>query len=90
MEPFPLLRGSLKLWIDGLPDSDLKLWAKDVLLCMQVDLWCDSACSVRSPVGVDAHDFVPQPFSAPLLLPCPAEGLHGVGSASHLKAWPDF
>eukprot|EP00439_Symbiodinium_sp_Y106_P031366 s764_g3.t1 len=69
VEPFPVLRNTLAEWIEGLPDTSLRAWAKDVLLCMQVDLHCQVASRVPRPRAETPDVFTPLLEPLPL---CPA------------------
>ena len=59
VEPFPMLRATLAYWHASLSPSPVKEWASDVLLCMQVELWCDSASRVPRAVSQRSADFCP-------------------------------
>ncbi|OLP77728.1 hypothetical protein AK812_SmicGene42181 [Symbiodinium microadriaticum] len=65
IEPLPLLRSTLEVWISELSDTVLQAAASDALLCLQPDLWCTKVSHAPSQVQADA-DFVP------LLVPLPA------------------
>ncbi|CAE7500106.1 hypothetical protein AK812_SmicGene41735 [Symbiodinium microadriaticum] len=69
-EPLHVLRATLGFWIQGLEEGAVKNWAEDALLCMQADLWCDSASRIRQ---------VPEDTPAifrPMLVPVPLRGEH--------------
>ena len=57
VEPFHVLRASLRFWCEELPTGLLRSWAEDVLLCMQVDLWCESASRAPRSESEDAAVF---------------------------------
>ena len=79
VEPFPVLRRTLQFWTLELDAGNVRDWANDVLICMQVDLWCESAS--RAPTGqvVDASSFRPLLFF-PLQQVPPAGVAHVVGN----------
>ena len=99
VEPFHVLRASLAFWCEELPQGLLRSWAEDVLLCLQVDLWCESAsrapCTEPGVAGV----FRPQltTFPAPTqvhdepsccILPRPGGTLQTGGEVS-VDFWSD-
>ena len=71
IEPFPMLRDTLRYWRDGLVPGELRDWASDVLLCMQVDLWCEGAA--RMPRSKEPVQPVFRPLIRPLVLSGSAE-----------------
>ena len=79
-EPFPVLRRTLAFWASGLDAENVRACANDVLLCMQVDLWCDSAS--RIPAGPISEDAAFRPLLFPLpLWQVPLAGMaHVVGN----------
>ena len=66
VEPFPMLRATLAAWTEELQPSQVKDWASDVLLCMQVDLWCESTSRIPRSASLRTADF--QPLIQPLLV----------------------
>ncbi|CAE7719234.1 unnamed protein product, partial [Symbiodinium sp. CCMP2456] len=81
VEPFHVLRNTLSLWISELGTGQLFEWASDVLLCLQVDLLCDSASRARRDVKV------PEEFS-PLLRGFPvAESWTGLHFLTDRDCW---
>ena len=64
VEPFPVLRKTLQFWSAELAEGQVKEWAQDVILCMQVELWCDSASRVRLAPEEKEVGFVPDLFPA--------------------------
>ncbi|CAE7639799.1 BPM2 [Symbiodinium sp. CCMP2456] len=58
IEPFHVLRSTLSLWISELGEGQLADWASDVLLCLQVDLLCDSASRTRRDTAAP-EEFTP-------------------------------
>ncbi|CAE7523919.1 unnamed protein product [Symbiodinium sp. CCMP2456] len=62
IEPFPMLRATLSFWRDGLEEGPVRAWANDVLLCMQVDLWCTNASRVPKARPETQDCFVPLLF----------------------------
>ncbi|CAE7245937.1 unnamed protein product, partial [Symbiodinium sp. CCMP2456] len=58
VEPFHILRNTLHAWISELEPGQVAEWASDVLLCLQVDLLCESASRVRRDPA-QTEDFVP-------------------------------
>ncbi|CAE7019427.1 unnamed protein product, partial [Symbiodinium sp. CCMP2456] len=53
IEPFPLLRQTVRTWAQQTTDPQRRAWGEDVLLCMQVDLLCDR---VSNAARVDDED----------------------------------
>ena len=66
VEPFPMLRDTLAFWRDELEQSTIRDWADDVLICMRVELWCESASRVPRAFSQRPAEFVP--FISPFVL----------------------
>ncbi|CAE7540367.1 unnamed protein product [Symbiodinium sp. CCMP2592] len=69
IEPFPVLRQTLVVWVSELDDSDVKEWAVDVLSCWQVDLLCDKTPAAKKDAdNVGVADYAFRPLIEPFFL----------------------
>ena len=76
IEPFPILRSTLDFWAKELTDVGLAAAAQDVLLCFQVDLWCDSASRLPRTAALEDLEFRPVLFP---LVRAPSPALRRIG-----------